>query len=395
MLRREFVLLFLLLTLVALIGPPAVHYWWPWLQALFSPFNPPILVSNSADYRVEVVTEGLESPWAMVFLPDGRIFVTERPGRLRVIENRRLVPTPIAGVPRISFTGGEGGLLGMTLHPNYAENRLVYLAYTVDSSDGEMTRLARFKVTPEGLQDMKVILPGMPGGDLSGHFGSRVRFGPDGKLYATLGERVEPERAQDLADLNGKTLRLNDDGTVPPDNPFVARDGIRPEVFSYGHRNPQGIAFQPGTGLMFQTEHGPGWSDAPGGGDEVNIVEAGRNYGWPVIHHRQTREGMVSPLLEYTPAVAPSGAMFYTGEPFPEWQGSFFFATLAGRALFRVALDGRKVVHQEIMLERRYGRLRDVAQGPDGFIYVLTSDTDAYGPGRAGGDRLLRLVPAK
>ena len=392
--RRIAFALSFLIACVAAPGAAGAYDIWAWLQALISPSTAPAPSTATHDFTVEVVTAGLESPWAMAFLPDGRIFVTERAGRLRVIENGSLDPAPVAGLPRVGV-GGEGGLLDVTLDPEFAANRLVYLAYTIDAGAGRTTRVSRFKVTPEGLKDGEVVVPGVPGRDAGRHFGSRIRFGPDGKLYVTLGELAEASRAQDLSDLNGKTLRLNGDGSVPRDNPFVGREGVRPEIFSFGHRNAQGLAFQPGTGLVFQTEHGPSWDDAPGGGDEVNIVEAGKNYGWPVIHHRETRPGMVSPLLEYTPAVAPSGATFYTGDAFPEWRGNFFFATLRGRSLVRVALRGREVVGHEVMVEGRFGRLRDVAQGPDGFIYVLTSDTDAYGPGREGGDRLLRLVPAK
>ena len=201
--------------------------------------------------------------------------------------------------------------------------------------------------------------------------------------------------AQRLDSFAGKTLRLNDDGTVPPDNPFVGQNGARPEIWSYGHRNAQGLDWQPGTNLMFQTEHGPSGFDGPEGGDEVNIVEKGKNYGWPVIHHRQTGEGMEAPLLEYTPACAPASAAFYRGSVFPQFRGNFFFGCLRGTRIIRVVLDGRRVVSQENLLEKRYGRIREVAEGPDGYLYFSTSNRDGRGSPASDDDRIIRLVPAK
>jgi len=364
-----------------------------WLKARMEPEEIPFLDNEGESFKVETVVSGLESPWAVVALSDGRLFITERPGRLRIVENDKLDPRAVPGVPPVYYEG-QGGLLDITFHPGFAQNRWVYLAYTVKNPTGGMTRVSRFTLTPEGLTDKQVIFPGFPEGDKPKHFGSRIRFGIDEKLYITLGERGEGRRAQDLTDLNGKTLRLNDNGTIPKDNPFVGRKGSRPEIFSYGNRNSQGMAVQPETGAIFQTEHGPSWNDAPGGGDEINIIVAGGNYGWPLVHHRKTKEGMISPLLEYTPAIAPAGAMFYTGNAFLSWKGNFFFTNLVGRVLVRIKLDGQKPVGQQFLLKGEYGRLRDVTQGPDGFIYVITSDTDAYGPGRPEGDRLIRLVPA-
>ena len=365
-----------------------------WLRARVTPPTVPVVELSKGRYKVEVVLEGLESPWAIVPTPDGRVFITERPGRLRVVQNHAMRAAPVSGVPRVSYQG-QGGLLDMVLHPDYGSNRVVYLAYTMDSDAGPMTRIARFKETPEGLKEMKVIFPGFPGSDRPKHFGSRMVFGKDGKLYFTLGERGEGKRAQDLMDLNGKTLRLNDDGTLPPDNPFVGRKHVRPEIFSYGNRNSQGMAVQPGTGHIVQTEHGPSWNDAPGGGDEVNMIVAGGNYGWPVVHHRDGKEGMIAPLVEYTPAIAPAGAMFYTGDLFPQWRNDFFFATLVGRKLVRVKFKDQEPLEQEFLMEQPFGRLRAVAQDLDGSILVITSDTDAYGPGRKGGDRLLRIIPSR
>jgi glucose/arabinose dehydrogenase len=380
-----------LLTTLAIGGVEAYDLL-SWLKSRMSPDDVPLLAPTTGSFRVETVAEGLESPWAVVPMPDGRLLLTERPGRLRVVKDGRLAPEPVPGVPAVAYRG-QGGLLDMTLHPDYARNRWVYLAYTVDAPQGMMTRVARFEETPEGLKNLHVVFAGFPGSDKPKHFGCRIRFGLDRALYLTLGERGEGQRAQDLMDLNGKTLRLNDDGSVPPDNPFAGRSDARPEIFTYGNRNSQGMAVHPETGWIFQTEHGPSWNDAPGGGDEVNLIAAGGNYGWPLVHHRDVREGTIAPLLEVTPAIAPAGCTFYAGDAFPAWKGDFFFANLVGKMLVRLKLDGARVVGQEHLLKDAFGRLRDVAAAADGTIYVITSDTDAYGPGRPGGDRLLRLVP--
>ncbi len=349
---------------------------------------------SDIEFRVETVAEGLISPWAIEFLPDGRMLVSERPGRLRVFIEGRLLEDPIAGVPEVAYRG-QGGLLDIADHPDFEQNGWIYLAYTVFGAEDMMTRISRFKLTPDGLTDQKIIFEGVPGSGKAKHFGCRMVFDDQNRLYFTLGERGQGYRAQDLTQLNGKTLRINDDGSIPEDNPFVGREDARPEIYTYGNRNSQGMAIQPSTGLIWQTEHGPSWNDAPGGGDEVNIIEAGNNYGWPKIHHEQTQEDMLAPILEYTPAIAPSGCCFYTGDLFPQWQGDFFFANLVGEAVYRIDVDGREVLGQEVMLKDKYGRLRDIEEGPDGHLYILTSQTDAYGPGREGGDRLLRLVPVR
>jgi aldose sugar dehydrogenase len=349
--------------------------------------------TDAKSFKVETVTEGLEVPWSIEFLPDRSILVTERPGRLRIIRGGKLDPKPIAGLPTITARG-EGGLMDLALHPQFNRNKWLYLAYTIEGEGGLLqTRVSRFRFTATGLTEKLDIFPGVPGTAAGNHFGSRLAFGRDGKLYITLGERGESKRAQDLNDLNGKTLRLNDNGTIPPDNPYIKRSDARPEIFSYGHRNAQGIAIQPKTGAIFQTEHGPSGYDGRQGGDEVNVVEAGKNYGWPNISYNRQAPGQLPPLLLYQDAIAPAGATFYTGKSFPQWQGNFFFANLRGRALIRVALDGIKVIGQEKLLPQKYGRLRDVKEGPDGFLYITTSDNDGYGDGRAGGDRIIRLVP--
>src|SRR5947209_20129573 len=267
--------------------------------------------SNGAvQFRVETVVGGLTVPWAIVFTPDGRMLFTERPGRVRVFENGKLRPEPLAVISDVEPTG-ESGLMGMTLHPQFSQNHLLYLAYAYRSSSDERVRVVRFRETGVGLTDHKLIIEDIPAAQF--HAGTRLRFGPDGKLYVTTGNATTRDIAKRADHLGGKLLRLNDDGSVPPDNPFVGQQNARPEIWTYGHRNSQGLDWQPGTNLMFQTEHGPSGFDGPGGGDEVNIVERGKNYGWPVIHHTQTHAGMESPLLEYTPAIAPSGATFYRG----------------------------------------------------------------------------------
>lgn len=251
--------------------------------------------------------------------------------------------------------------------------------------------MVRFRETPDGLVDRKVIIEEIPAAQF--HAGCRLRFGPDGKLYVTTGDATDRQLAQKMDSLAGKTLRLNDDGAVPQDNPFVGTKNARPEIWSLGHRNAQGMDFQPGSNLMFQTEHGPSGFDGPGGGDEVNIVEKGKNYGWPIIHHTETRAGLESPLLEYTPACAPASGMFYRGSVFPKFEGNFFFGCLRGEMLIRVALDGRKVLGQEGVV-KEYGRIRDVAEGPDGYLYFSTSNRDGRGKPTSDDDRIMRLVPA-
>jgi glucose/arabinose dehydrogenase len=328
-------------------------------------------------------------PWSIVFAPDGRLIFTERPGRVRVVENNRLRPEPLAVIEDVE-TRSESGLMGLTLHPRFTENRWLYLAYAYEEG-GVKVRVVRFRETGAALADRHVIIEGIPAAQY--HAGTRLRFGPDGKLYVTTGDAAQRQLAQQLDTLAGKTLRLNDDGTVPPDNPFVKQKGARPEIWSYGHRNAQGLDFQPGSGLMFQTEHGPSGFDGPGGGDEVNFVESGKNYGWPLAHHRETREGTEPPLLEYTPAIAPASGTFYNGRAFPQFRGNFFFGNLRGECLSRVVLDGRRVVSQERLLEQQYGRIRDVAEGPDGAIYFSTSNRDGRGRPAQDDDRILRLVP--
>ncbi|HZE64412.1 MAG TPA: PQQ-dependent sugar dehydrogenase, partial [Pyrinomonadaceae bacterium] len=330
-------------------------------------------------------------PWSIVWAPDGRMIFTERPGRVRVFQNGKLQQQPLFVVPDVE-PSGESGLMSVALHPQFASNHWLYLSYAY-KGDGQRVRVVRYRESDAGLVDRRVIIEDIPAAQF--HAGCRLRFGPDGKLYITTGDATERELAQRLDSLAGKTLRLNDDGTVPADNPFVGQANARTEIWTYGNRNGQGIDFQPGSNLCFETEHGPSGFDGPGGGDEVNILEKGKNYGWPLIHHTETRAGLESPLLEYTPACAPASGMFYRGSAFPQFKGNFFFGCLRGTRIIRVVLDGRRVVSQENLLSGKYGRIRDVAEGPDGNLYFSTSNRDGRGTPASDDDRIIRLTPIK
>jgi len=348
-----------------------------------------IRTKDGVSLKVETFVAGLEVPWSLAFTSSSRMLVTERPGRVRVVENGVLREAPLAVIGDVE-SRGETGLMGLALAPDYPASRLIYLSYAYNVAGGIRVRVVRFHDDGSRLSGRKVILEGLPAAQF--HAGCRLRFGPDGKLYVTTGDATTREIAQKMDSLGGKTLRLNPDGTIPQDNPFPGSP-----IFSLGHRNSQGLDWQPGTGLQFQTEHGPSGFDGPGGGDEVNIVEAGKNYGWPVVHHRLSRAGMVSPLLEFTPAIAPSGASFVTGSKLPALRNDFLFACLRGERLVRVRLDpkeARHVLATEDLFDHEYGRLREVQNGPDGAVYFTTSNRDGRGAPRGGDDRILRLTQA-
>ena len=346
----------------------------------------------NVNFKVEKVVGGLKVPWSIVWTPDGRMIFTERPGNVRVFENGALRPQPLHKVEDVEPTG-ESGLMGLALHPQFSSNHFLYISYAYAAAGDVRVRVVRLRESANGVDDRKVIIENIPAAQF--HAGCRLRFGPDGKLFITTGDATDRQLAQRLESLAGKTLRLNDDGSVPADNPFVGQQNARPEIWSYGHRNAQGIDFQPDTNFMFQTEHGPSGFDGPFGGDEVNFVEKGKNYGWPLIHHTATRAGLESPLLEYTPACAPASGAFYRGSAFPQFKNNFFFGCLSGERIIRVVLDKQRVVSQEDLLSGKYGRIRDVAEGPDGFLYFSTSNNDGRGKPTSDDDRILRLVPVK
>jgi glucose/arabinose dehydrogenase len=347
--------------------------------------------AKEVSFRVETVVTGLQVPWSIAWAPDGRMFFTERPGRVRVVVNGQLRLQPLIVLTDVE-PSGESGLMSLALHPQFANNHFLYLSYAY-KGDNQLVRVVRYRETETGLTDRRVIIENIPAAQF--HAGCRLGFGPDARLYITTGDATERVLAQRLDSLAGKTLRVSDDGTVPSDNPFVGQQNARPEIWSLGHRNAQGMDWQPGTNLMFQTEHGPSGFDGPGGGDEINIVERGKNYGWPLIHHKESRAGLESPLLEYTPTVAPASGMFYRGSAFPQFRGNFFFGCLRGERIIRVVLDGRRVISQEGLLQEKYGRIREVVEGPDGAIYFSTSNQDGRGKPARDDDRIIRLVPVK
>jgi glucose/arabinose dehydrogenase len=344
-----------------------------------------------SDLDLVTVAEGLEHPWGMTFLPDGRVLVTERPGRLRIIERDGKASPPITGVPAVDATK-QGGLLDVALDPAFGENRLVYLSYSEPREGGNGTSVARGVLEGGGLTGVQVIFRQQPAMEGGYHFGSRLVFDRGGRLFITLGERnVGRAQAQTLDNTIGKIVRINPDGSIPPDNPFVGKKGALPEIWSYGHRNVQGAALHPVTGELWANEHGPK------GGDELNRVLPGRNYGWPTVSYgveysgakisdSGTAPGIEPPVHYWVPSIATSGLMFYTGERFPTWRGCVFVGGLKSQQLVRLRLDGDRVVEEERLLRGvMKERVRDVEQGPDGYIYLLTDEDNG---------RLLRLQPA-
>jgi aldose sugar dehydrogenase len=335
--------------------------------------------SEQASFVLTQVVSGLEHPWGMAFLPDGNILITERAGRLRIVREGVLDPTPIGGVPAV-FAEGQGGLLDIALHPNFQDNRRLYLSYAATGEGGAGTTVAVARYRSELLEEVQVIFEAHPFAEGSLHFGSRLAFDPDGLLYVTLGERGNADRAQNLLDFAGKVVRLLPDGGVPADNPFVDRTDAAPQIFSYGHLNPKGLVIHPDTGVPWAHEHGPM------GGDEVNVIRPGVNYGWPVISYGMDyvtglpigegthKEGMAQPVHHWVPSIAPSGMDVYEGEAFLEWQGDLLVGALAGQLLVRLELEGEQVIAEEPLLAGMIGRIRDVEVGPDGFVYLLTDD---------------------
>ena len=392
------------------------------LGALAAPFaqTPPAPIVKTAlhDFKVETVVGGLVHPFAMAFTPEGDLLVTERPGRLRIVRKGVLVAAPVAGLPDVLALGHGGmpqdgreqpGMRDVVLHPDFASNRLIYISYTKPGANGlGNLAVARGRFEHDRLSDVKEIFhadaPGN-GSDRSSQWGGRLAFDRRGYLFITVGDRQWPSAgdlaahpAQDLSRHNGKTVRLHDDGRVPADNPFVGRSGVRPEIWTYGHRNAQGLAVHPETGDVWLDEHGPQ------GGDELNLIRPGLNYGWPVIgfgvnyrtglaiHEGTQKYGMEPPRHVWVPSIGVTGMLFYTAQKFAGWKGDMIVASLAGQRLVRLRLDGQRVIAEETLI-RGMGRLRDVQQGPDGLVYVAV-DGDARGFDGSP-TPILRLVPVE
>jgi glucose/arabinose dehydrogenase len=349
--------------------------------------------SEKASFKLEPVIEsGLEAPWAMTFLPDGRILVTERVGRLRIIDQGKLSPDPIRGIP--SVYGGEGGLLDVVLHPDYSRpgNDWIYLSYGDKSPGGlAMAAVIRGRLRDGSFVDQQQIFKAAdslyrPGGQ---RFGSRLLFDRDGHLFFSVGDRACPGDEQDLSQPNGKLHRVNADGSIPKDNPFARTNGAMPSIWTYGHRNPQGLAFDPLTGDLWEAEHGPR------GGDELNIIHSSHNYGWPIVTYGMnydatpitshlSRASMDQPVTYWVPSIATSAIQFYTGKHFPQWKNNLFVGSLAAEELIRIELNGSKAVHQEVLF-KGIGRIRNINRGPDGEFYLVLNAPD----------RILRIVPAQ
>lgn len=365
--------------------------------------QPALETFDSEQYKIRAVTvaNGLKIPWGFAFLPDGRVIVTEKRGTMRLIENGKLIDKPIEGIPK-STEHGQGGLLDVVLHPKYAENGWIYWTFNGEGSGTEKglhgTELARGRLggskTEPRMTDVQVLFKQQPKSDRAHHFGSRIVFDRAGYMIVGFGDRGDnpdkgyEQRAQKMGDLAGKTIRLFDDGRIPPDNPFVNTPNARGEIFTLGNRNIQGGTLHPTTGKIWMHEHGPQ------GGDEINIITAGTNYGWPVITYGANygtgtkigeggeKSGMAQPLYKWVPSIAPSGMAFYSGKAMPKWKDNLFVGALAKQTLVRLTLDGEKIIKEERLFENKLGRIRDVREGPDGHIYILTNGSDG---------RLLRL----
>ncbi|MGX7744732.1 PQQ-dependent sugar dehydrogenase [Rhodopseudomonas parapalustris] len=349
--------------------------------------------SSAGPLAVQTVAENLVHPWGLTFLPDGRMLVTERPGRLRLVTQQGQVSKPLRGVPEV-WASGQGGLLDVATDKDIATNHTIYLCYAERDGRGGRTAVARARLTDGDaprLDDVKVIFRQQGPLSSGNHYGCRIAQGAGGDLFVTLGEHYAyRDQAQSLANHLGKIVRIAPDGSVPKDNPFADRDGAKPEIWSLGHRNPQGLAFNPADGSLWEVEHGPR------GGDEVNLIRKGENYGWPVIgygidysgakiHEATAKPGMQQPIKYWVPSISPSGMAFYTGKLFPTWKGSLFVGALSGQMLVRLSLQGDKITGEERLLQALSERIRDVRQGPDGALWLLT-DSDA--------GRILRVAPA-
>ena len=346
------------------------------------------VATQAGPVAVEVVAAGLVHPWGMAFLPDGQLLVTERPGRLRIMRQDGSLSRPLAGTPEV-LAGGQGGMLDVALDPEFRSNRLIYLSFSEPGDGGASTALGRGRLGDDRVEGFTVIFRQAPKVSGPNHFGGRIVFAPGGKLFLTTGERFKFNPAQDLASHLGKIVRLNPDGSVPPDNPFARTQGARPEIWSYGHRNVQAAAINPQSGALWIGEMGPR------GGDELNLPEPGRNYGWPLVSwgthydgtripNPPTRPDLADAIKQWTPVISPSGMLFYAGELFPAWRGNVLIGSLTQRALVRLAIDGPRVAGEEII--PLGARIRDVEQASDGAVYLLTDEQDG---------KVLRLRPER
>jgi glucose/arabinose dehydrogenase len=354
---------------------------------------PQTFQSSTGPVQVETVAGNLQHPWGLGFLPDGRMLVTERPGRLRVVTTDGKLSPPVAGVPKV-FASGQGGLLDVAVDRGFSQNQTIYFCFADPFNSGARTSLARARLVADGtpyLEDLRVIFKQEGPASSGNHFGCRIAQTADNNLFLTMGDHYRPrDEAQNLANHIGKIVRIAPDGSVPKDNPFVNRQGAKPEIWSYGHRNSQGAAIHPASGKLWMHEHGPR------GGDELNIPQAGKNYGWPVIgfgidysgakiHQGTSRQGMEQPIKQWTPVIAPSGMAFYTAELFPRWKNNLFIGGLASTALVRLEVDGEKVTKEERLLRDMGERIRDVRVGPDGALWLLTDSSRGM---------LLKVTPA-
>lgn len=337
--------------------------------------------TQTGSLQVKTIAEGLQNVWSMAFLPDGRMLVTERPGRMRIVSPDGKVGAPLAGLPAI-VAQGQGGLLDVVLAPDFATSKRVYFSYSEPGEGGNSTAVSHATLTDSKLENVTRVFSQKPKIDSSAHFGSRLVWAPDGTLFITLGDRYsEKDKAQTLDNHQGKVVRINADGTVPSDNPYVKTAGALPEIWSFGHRNVQGAAINPLTKKLWTGEHGPQ------GGDELNIDEAAKNYGWPVITYGENygggkigegthKEGMEQPLYKWVPSIATAGFIFYTGDKFPQWKNNILLASLREQTLVRLTLDGDKVTSEERLLKKELGqRYRSVIQGPDGLVYLVTDES--------------------
>jgi aldose sugar dehydrogenase len=346
--------------------------------------------SSAGPLAVETVVSGLNNPWSLAFLPDGRMLVTERPGRLRIVADGKLAP-PLAGLPKV-YASGQGGLHDVVLDRNFAQNQTIYFCFADPHDGGGRTAMARARLTDDKLDDVKVIFRQEGPVSNGRHFGCRIAQTPDNNLILTMGDHGSyPQEAQNLGNHLGKIVRVTPDGAVPNDNPFVDRKGAKPEIWSYGNRNVQGAALHPTSGKLWAHEHGPQ------GGDEANIIEKGKNFGWPVIgygvnyggaklHDAKSKAGMEQPVKYWVPSIAPSGMAFYSGALFPAWQGNLIVGALKDEMIVRLTLNGEKVTGEERMLQGVGERIRDVRVGPDSAIYLATDSSNG---------RILRVSPAK